>query len=185
MNRGKLAIISGPSGAGKDTLINKFLQKHSDWINPPSTTTREPREGETAGIDMGFVSLDTFLQWQKEGKFLESFQVYKGIWYGTLAEPVERLRSKGTNVLLRIDVQGALDVKQKVPEAITIMIKPESSEVLEQRIRMRNSETPERINERLDVSKKELSLADKFDHVVVNATDLQERALEEIEDILL
>lgn len=185
MHKGKLAIISGPSGSGKDTLVNMFLNINHDWINPPSTTTRSPRTGEIEGKDMSFVDLKTFQLWQQEGKFLESFEVYKGIWYGTLAEPVEELRKSGKNVLLRIDVKGALDVKQKVPEAITIMIKPESPEALEGRIRERNSETPERITERLEVAKKELSQADKFDHVVVNATDMQDRALGEIEDILL
>lgn len=184
MNRGKLAIISGPSGVGKDTLINEFLSRHPDWVNPPSTTTRTRREGEIAGKDMGFVDFETFQSWQNQGKFLESFQVYKGIWYGTLLEPVEKLRQEGKNVLLRIDVQGALEVKQKVTETITIFIKPESLEALRERIEQRGSETADRLAERLEVAQKELSLAEQFDNIIVNATGRQDEALVKIEATL-
>lgn len=185
MKRGKLATISGPSGVGKDTLINEFLKRHSDWINPASTTTRLPRTGEVIDKDMRFVDLKTFQLWQKEDKFLESFQVYKDIWYGTLAEPVENLLSQGTNVLLRIDVQGAIEIKKKKPETITISIKPENFEVLKKRINNRGSETPERLAERLAVAEKELLALDQLDHCVVNAHNKQNAALEEIEKILL
>ncbi len=184
MKQGKLAVISGPSGAGKDTLVNIFLSKHPDWINPPSQTTRSPRVGEIDGKDYSFVDLKSFQTWQQQGKFLESFQVYKGTWYGTLVKPVEDLRKSGKHVLLRVDVHGALDIKQKVPDAITVIIKPESLEILQERISKRGSETAQTMAERLEVAKKEISLSDRFDHAIVNSTGKQEEALRRLETIL-
>lgn len=185
MKRGKLAVISGPSaGAGKDTLLRLFLDKHSDWRQPPSVTTRDPRPGEVAGKDMTFVSKEVFEDWQNSDKFLET-DFHASHWYGTLSEPVERLRGQGQNVLLRIDVNGALIVKSKLPETTLIFIKAESPEALEARLRGRGAETEAQIQERLELSKKELLLADKFDHIVINATGKQDDALQQIESILI
>lgn len=184
MKRGKLAVIAGPSGVGKDTLVNHFLAENSSWQNPPSVTTRPARSGETADKDMRFVDIKTFRLWQSEGKFLESFEVYKDIWYGTLKEPVEKLRQAGTNVLLRIDVQGALEVKRIVPEAITIFIEPENFEMLQTRILKRGSETAERLAERLAVAEQEIAASHKFDHIVTNEHNQQIKALQEIKAIL-
>lgn len=184
MKRGKLAIISGPSaGVGKDTLLQMFLEKHPQWHQPPSTTTREPRPGETGGKDMIFVSRETFNEWEKAGKFLET-DYHASNWYGTLQEPVEMLLSQGVDVILRIDVNGALIVKQKLPEAILIFVNAENEAALESRMKSRGSESEEQVYERLELAKQEILLADKFDHIVVNATNKQEKALQEIEAIL-
>jgi guanylate kinase len=185
MQKGKLAIISGPSaGVGKDTLLKLFLDKHPDWHQPPSTTTRQPREGELAGKDMNFVSHEEFEKWQKEDKFLET-DFHAGNWYGTLRQPVEEFLSSGLSVILRIDVNGALIVKKKMPEAILIFIAAENPEALEARIRGRGTEDQQHIKERLELAQKEMMLADKFDKVIINATGKQADALAEIEATLL
>lgn len=185
MKRGKLAVISGPSaGVGKDTLLKLFLAQHPDWHQPPSTTTRQPRAGEQVGKDMNFVSKGTFEKWQKQDKFLET-DFHAGNWYGTLRLPVEELLGKGLNVLLRIDVNGALIVKKKMPEAFLIFIAAESPKALEARIRQRGTEKEQQIKERLKLAKKELMMADKFDKIVINTTNQQEKALKEIESTLV
>lgn len=184
MSKGKLAVITGPSGVGKDTLAAAFLKRHTDWVHPISTTTRDPKHGEVDGEHMHFVDEDTFLRWREEGKFLESFQVHHGKWYGTLLEPVTKLQDQGKNVLLRIDVQGALEVKKKIPETITVIITPESLEILEMRRHTRGTESPEHIKERTEDAKRELALADQFDHIIVNETGKQDEALAELERVL-
>lgn len=184
MNRGKLAIISGPSaGVGKDTLLQLFLAKHPEWQQPPSTTTRDPRPGEINGKDMNFVSHEVFADMQKADKFLET-DFHASHWYGTLLEPVEKLLGQGANVILRIDVNGALIIKEKLPEAILMFISAESEEALEARIRARGSESEAQILERLELARKETLLTDQFDHTIVNATNKQDEALQQIESVL-
>lgn len=185
VQRGKLAILSGPSaGAGKDTMLRLFLDKHPDWHQPPSATTRGPRPGEIAGKDMNFLSMPEFIRLQKEGKFLET-DFHANNWYGTMAEPVEKQLSNGVNVLLRVDVNGALIVKQKIPESILIFITVDSPEVLENRLKTRGSESDSEMTERLELAKREMLLADKFDHIVVNHDGKQDETLQEIETILI
>lgn len=185
MKRGKLAVISGPSaGVGKDTMLRLFLEKNPDWHQPPSATTRDPRKGEIAGRDMNFLSKIEFEQLQNDNKFLET-DFHANNWYGTLAEPVEKRLSKGQNVMLRIDVNGALIVKQKIPEAVLIFITAESLEVLQQRLKARGSESETQMVERLELAKQEMLLADKFDHTVINADGQQAQAQKDIEAILL
>lgn len=182
MTRGKLVVISGPSaGVGKDTILKMFLQKHPDWVQPTSTTTRAAREGELNGKDMIFVDQATFEQWQKDNSFLESIQVDNGQWYGTQKEPVERALINGKNVILRIDVRGAMVIKEKIPEAILVFITAENEEALEQRIRNRGSEDEAGIQRRLELAKSELPYAAKYDHVVVNPTGHPEQALVDLE----
>lgn len=175
-------MISGPSaGVGKDTILKMFLQKHPDWVQPTSTTTREPREGEVDGKDMTFVDRETFKQWQKEDTFIESIQVDNGQWYGTQREPVERALINGKNVILRIDVRGAMVLKEKMPEAMLVFITAESEEALEQRIRNRGAENEEGIQRRLELAKSELPYAAKYDHVITNPTGHPEQALTDLQ----
>lgn len=181
MKKGKLLVISGVSaGAGKDTLINMFLQKHPDWHWPPSTTTRQPRTGEEHGKHMNFVSHDEFSDWQKRGKFLET-DYHADNWYGTLAGPVQDFLRAGENVILRIDVNGSLQIKQKIPEATLIFIDVESEQELESRIRSRGTESEAEIKARLKLAKKEKQLKDQFDFVVLNARGEHRTALAQIE----
>lgn len=184
--KGKLAVISGPSaGAGKDTLLAMFLERHSDnWHQPVSTTTRKLRPGEKQGKEMRTVSEAEFKQWEDEGKFLET-DFHAGNWYGTLKEPVEKYLNQGKNVILRIDVNGAMKLREKMPDATLIFIKAENFETLATRIRQRASESEEQIKSRLELAKHELTFEPKYDHVVINETGKLDQSLKQLEDILL
>jgi guanylate kinase len=177
MKKGKLLVISGPSaGVGKDTLLTMFLERHPGWYQPVSTTTRPLRPGEKEGKDMSSITAEEFKKWQAEGRFLET-DFHADHWYGTLRKPVEDLLSAGQSVVLRIDVNGSMQVKQQIPEAVTVFIEAESPEVLEARIRARRSETEEQIQSRLKLAKKELKYKKHFDHAIINSHNRHEEAL--------
>ena len=163
--------------------MRMFLERHPDWLHPTSTTTRAPRQGEISGKDMNFVSHEEFEKRQKAGEFLET-DFHASHWYGTLREPVETALSEGKSVLLRIDVNGALQIKSQMSEAVLIFINAENEAALEARIRVRKTETEKQIQERLALAKRELTKIKDFDHVVINATGKQKEALSRIETIL-
>lgn len=180
-NGGQLVVISGPSaGVGKDTLLKMFLEAHPDWIQPPSTTTRPPRTGEVAGKDYIFVSTEEFKTMQRQGRFLETDH-HADHWYGTQSEPVKQALDNGRNVILRIDVNGGMAVKQKMPEAILIFITAESDSQLEDQIRARATNSDAYNQKRLQMAKKEMAFKDRYDHVVVNRPNKQAEALKDIE----
>lgn len=184
MQQGKLLVISGPSaGVGKDTIRAMFLAKHNAWQNPLSTTTRPARPSEAGKTEMSFTDQATFEGWQSEGKFLET-DFHAGYWYGTLKDPVERLLNEGKNVLLRVDVNGALKIKQVMPGAVIVFIAPDSVENLESRIRKRAQDDEATIRRRLKLAKKELEYKDQFDHVIINPEDHPEKALADLEKAL-
>lgn len=162
-------------------MRSMFLAKHPDWNQPLSTTTRAPRPHEDDLTSMNFVSRDTFEQWQKEGRFLET-DFHAGNWYGTLRQPVEDLLARGQNVLLRIDVNGALQLKAKLPEARIIFLKAENQAVLESRMRERGHEDAE-VQDRLELARRELALEPQFEHVIVNRTGQQAQTLAAIEAV--
>lgn len=183
-NGGKLVVVSGPSGAGKGTLVRRLFEdspvplKHS-----VSATTRRPRTGETDGVDYHFLEPEEFGQRREQGEFLESFQVQgTGHWYGTLKSEVLPSLAEGKWVILEIDVQGALAVSEQFPEAITIFVRPPSLAELEQRLRRRGTETDQEIRARLEVAEREMQLADRYRYQVVN--DDVDRAVTEIRGIL-
>ncbi len=174
---GKLLVITGPSaGAGKDTVLNMLLKSDTSWHQPPSTTTRQLREGETNGKQMIFVTREQFEKMQTEGKFLET-DYHADNWYGTQKEPVINLLNSGKNVVIRIDVNGALQVKNMLPEAIVVFITVESEQELEKRIRARGTEDEAEIQKRLKLAKKEMLLKPKFENVVVNEAGKPEQTL--------
>lgn len=184
MAKGKLVIITGPSaGVGKDTIVQLFLKKHPDWVHPVSTTTRPIRPGEQEGLNYHFVSREQFKKAQAANEFLEAFEI-NSQWYGTLAQPLEQLLEEGRNIILRKDVQGALAIKKMMPEAVAIFLGAETPEVLEQRIRDRQTETEIQIRQRLELAKEEMKSAPQFDHVIVNPTGHPEEAVTEIEKIM-
>lgn len=182
---GKLVVVSAPSGAGKDTILKMFLDKHKNWVMPVSTTTREPRHGEINGRDMQFIDEPTFIKWQKEDKFLEAIKVNDNKWYGTLKEPVEDALSNGENVILRKDVRGALIIKEKMPSAKLVFITLDNWEDLEARIRARGTENNHQIEDRLALAKKELTYQDKYDFIIKNPSNHPESALIQLEKSIL
>ena len=163
---GKLFILSGPSGAGKGTIC-KALLAETDLELSVSMTTRNPRAGETDGESYYFVSKDEFLRKIEASGFLEYAEVY-GNFYGTPKQPVIDKLSAGTDVILEIDMQGALKVKENYPDGVFIFILPPSMSELRKRLTGRGTETAEAIEMRLGETLKELSYIDKYDYCVVN-----------------
>lgn len=179
--KGKLIVLSGPSaGVGKDTILRMFLKAHPNWHQPASTTTRSPREGEKPGYDMNFISEAEFVKLQREGAFLETDH-HADHWYGTLREPVEKLLAQNKNVILRIDVNGALEIKRQLPNAQLVFIAPENEQVLQERIRARGTDDKTTIQKRLALAKKELPFQSQFDYVIVNQSGKPEQALADLE----
>ena len=168
---GKLFIISGPSGAGKGTICQRLVEEIKVEISV-SMTTRNPRPGEIDGKSYYFTEREDFLTEIEKGGFLEYAEVY-GNFYGTPREKVIEKLSNGVDVVLEIDIQGALKVKEAYPNGIFIFILPPSMAELRKRITGRGSETEEAINLRLSQTLKEVSYIDKYDYCVVNG-DLEE-----------
>ena len=179
--RGLLIVISGPSGVGKDTLIKRLLELDTNLRYSVSCTTRKPRPGERDGVDYSFVSRDRFQQLLNEGAFLEH-ATYNGNLYGTLAERVERERAAGHDVVLKIEVQGAEQVRAKLPEAIFVFIASPSVDELVRRQVKRNTETSQDMEARRLIATREMEHASRYAHVVVN--DELGRAVAEILDII-
>ncbi len=171
MKRGKILIVSGPSGAGKSTVVQEFLRRTTlDFHCSVSSTTRSARRGEVDGVNYHFISPEQFLERQRQGLFLESFQVFgSGAWYGTSVDEVEPYLSKGTWVLLEIDVRGAAEVRRRYgSEALSVFISPGSLTVLEQRLRGRQTETEEQIAVRLKRAEEEMRSANEYNYTVIN-----------------
>jgi len=179
--KNKLIVISGSSGVGKGTVIKSFLQKHPEVGLSVSYTTREKREGEVEGRDYFYISQQDFLTGIKNNEFLE-WAEFSGNYYGTKREFVQKCLSKNKDLILEIDTQGALQVKEKMPEAVLIFILPPSYNHLEDRLRNRNTESEEAISKRLDFVKLELENSNKFDYKIVN--DKIENAVMELEKII-
>jgi len=179
--KGLLMVISGPSGVGKDTLIKRLLEQDPNLRYSVSCTTRAPRPGEVDGVDYSFVSRERFQELIGEGAFLEH-AVYNGNLYGTLIERVERERQAGHDVVLKIEVKGAEQVRAKVPDAIFIFVAPPSVDELVKRQIKRNTETSEDMEARRQIATREMEYAARYDHVVVN--DELEHAAAEILAIL-
>ena len=182
--RGKLVVVSGPSGVGKTTVVKQVLEAAPvPLVFSVSATTRPPRPGEVDGVDYRFLSHEEFAQRRQRGEFLECFQVFgRDHWYGTLLSEVTPSLEAGKWVILDVDVQGGLAVIERYPEAITIFVRPPSLEVLETRLRQRHTETEEAIQRRLGQARRELAVADQYRHQVIN--DQLDRAVQEICDIL-
>ncbi|HCB11394.1 MAG TPA: guanylate kinase [Cyanobacteria bacterium UBA11991] len=180
MNK-KLFVISGFSGVGKGTVINRFMQKHKDFVLSVSCTTRKPRPGETDGVNYFFLSNEEFEKNIRENKFLE-YAKFAEHYYGTKKKYIEEKLREGFHVILEIDTQGALQVKKKIPEAVLIFIAPPSIEELEHRLRGRHTEDEETIQKRLSQVSIELERAKQYDYTVVN--DDVDRAVSEIEEIV-
>ena len=180
VQQGKLVILSGPSGAGKTTVVRDLLARcELPLVLSTSATTRPPRPGEEEAVDYHFLSREEFTRRREKGDFLECFQVFgKGHWYGSLRYEVTSSLAKGKWVILEIDTQGTLAVLEQYPDAITIFLRPRSMQELERRLRGRGTEQEETILERLEVARRELALAGRYEHQVIN--DSVEQAVQDI-----
>ena len=163
----KLFVVSGPSGAGKGTLVARVREQLPNLGLTVSATTRLPREGEIDGSSYYFLTPEEFDRRVEAGDFVEWAHVH-GHCYGTLASEVERNLKQGSSLILEIDVQGALQVRDRMPEAVLIFIKPPSLEVLADRLVKRGTETDESLKLRLANAEQELALIDRYDEVVIN-----------------
>jgi guanylate kinase len=179
--RGLLVVISGPSGVGKDTLIQRLLELDPNLKKTVSYTTRRPRLGEKNGVDYLYMSPPELARKIMEGQVLEH-ATYDGNEYATSAAQVEEARAAGHDTILKIDVQGAEQVRHKVPDALLIFIAPPSLEELEQRQKKRHSESTQDMTERLKIAELEMAKRHEFDKVVVNE-DL-ERAVRDVLEIV-
>ncbi|MDU4889095.1 MAG: guanylate kinase [Clostridium sp.] len=179
--KGQLLVVSGPSGAGKGTICKALIEKNPIWIST-SCTTRKPRAGEVEGVNYFFIEREEFLKRIDNDEFLEYAEVY-GNFYGTPRSEVLRLLEEGKDVILEIDIQGALKIKSSYPEGVFIFIMPPSMEELRNRITNRGSETPESLKTRLEAAYDEISFASKYDYAVVN--DEVDKAVKKIESIII
>jgi len=181
MNKGKLIIISAPSGCGKGTVVKQLMSRSDNYRFSVSATTRQPRNGEIDGKDYFFVSRERFMEMVEDDAFLEH-AIYASACYGTPKAPVDEMLEAGYDVLLDIEVQGAFQVKEKRPDTLMIFLLPPSFEELEKRLVLRGTDSPEKIKERLKIARTECQLADKFDYRVVN-DDLSE-CVQKVIDII-
>ena len=174
---GNLFIISAPSGAGKTSLVNALLASNQQIAASVSYTTRPPRPAEIEGKDYHFVSRETFLAMAKHGDFLESAEVY-GNLYGTSQSWIEAETLGGRDILLEIDWQGAAQVRQKFPDAITIFILPPSLQALETRLKARGQDSDSVIAQRLHAAQDDIAHVVEFDYVIIN--DELDHALQQL-----
>ena len=181
MRKGSLYVFTGPSGAGKGTLLSRLQEQDDRLFYSISATTRAPRPGETDGVQYYFLSKAEFEEKIAQNAFLEYAQ-YVENYYGTLEAPVNEKLEQGFDVILEIEVQGAMQVHKKRPDAVMVFIAPPSFEELAARLRGRGTEDEEKVLKRLETAKEELKHQNEFDYVVVN--DKIDRAVEKLQDIL-
>lgn len=170
MSTGRLVIISGPSGAGKTSIVKGLLEKSPlPFHMSVSATTRPARPGERDGVDYHFFTDKQFQAKRENNEFLECYEVFgRGYWYGTIREDVERDLNQGKWVILEIDVNGMRQVKQQFPDAISVFVRPDSLSELERRLRDRRTENEETIQRRLEVAKAEWKSKDEYMFDVIN-----------------
>ena len=182
MNKGKLYIISAPSGAGKTSLVKQLISELEHLTVSVSHTTRQMRAGETHGKDYYFSTIDEFKQMITEHAFLEHAQVFDN-FYGTAQQSVEDYLANGIDVILEIDWQGAQQVRKMLPDCISIFILPPSIEVLQQRLENRGQDSQEVIERRMQDAVKEMQHCNEFSYLIVN--DNFNQALEELTSIII
>lgn len=180
---GHVIVISGPSGAGKDTVVQKLLEQNKNIALSISMTTRAPRKGEEEGKDYYYVTKEKFLEEIDKGNFLEYANVYNTDYYGTPKDKVLKSINNGIDVVLVIDINGAIQIKEKMPESIFIFIMPPSMKELKQRLVKRDTEVPEKLLNRFKTAYKEINEAKKYNYVVIN--DKVDNAVKRVESIII
>lgn len=179
--RGKLIVISGPSGVGKDTVVSKYLERNNNTYLSVSCTSRAPREGEVDGINYIFLSREEFEERINNGDLLE-YAEYNGNYYGTPKYKMEEELNKGNDVILIIEVQGALKVMDIYPDALFIFILPPSMDELKERLINRGTEDEAKINERIETAKKEIMISPKYNYQIIN--DDLDKSVNKLEEII-
>lgn len=179
--KGALLVVSGFSGAGKGTVMKKLLERYDNYALSISMTTRAPRTGEENGREYFFVDTETFEQKIEENKVIE-YAKYCDNYYGTPREYVEEQLEKGKDVILEIEIQGALKVKEMFPDTVLLFIMPPSAEELQRRLVSRGTETAEVIKKRMDRAVEEALFMEKYDYIVIN--DDLDRCVEELHGIV-
>jgi len=180
-NNAKLFVIAAPSGAGKTTIVKALVKRNPELCFSISYTTRQKRRTEVHGVDYLFVDVDEFERLNAEGELLECAEVFDN-FYATSRSQVEKLLSQGQDVVLEIDWQGARQVRESMPECVTIFILPPSLEELERRLRDRRTDSPEVIERRLRDALSDMSHWDEFDYIIIN--DKLEQAVADLERVL-
>ena len=176
--KGLIVVVSGPAGSGKGTVM-KYIKENPDYVFSISRTTRYTRPGEVDGVHYYFVSKEEFKQKLLEDDFLEHTE-YCGEFYGTPKSLVYEQLEKGKNVILEIEVDGAMQIKAKCPDAVLIMLLPPSFSVQEARLRGRGTDPEEKILKRLEQTRRELALVDHYDYVIINEDNKAEEAANDI-----
>lgn len=180
---GKLVIFSAPSGAGKTTIVHHLLKVFPDLEFSVSACSRDIRRGETYGVDYYFLSIEEFKEKIANNEFVEWEEVYKDNFYGTLRSEIERIWRNGKHIIFDMDVVGGLNLKKQFGDtAIAVFVMPPSIEHLENRLKFRETETPESIARRIGKAEKEIESANQFDKIILN--DNLEHALELAENIV-
>ena len=180
MSKGNLYVFTGPSGTGKGTILKQVMEADTRVQLSVSATTRSPRPDEENGVHYWFLEKDEFVSKIEAGAFLEH-ACYVGNYYGTPEGPVNEQLNAGFDVVLEIEVQGALQIHEKRPDAVMIFVAPPSFEELESRLRGRGTETEEKVLARIEAARGELEQANRFDYIVVN-DDLQ-TAVDDVKSI--
>ena len=180
--KGLLIVVSGPAGVGKGTVDAALMAKHPEIRMSVSATTRAPRPGEIEGVHYFFRTKEEFDRMIEENAFLEYMHVFGMNYYGTPKAFVEAEREKGNHVILEIDVQGALKVKEACPDAVLVFIAPPSLKILKERLVGRGTETQESIDIRTSTALEELKMLPQYDYMVIN--DVVEEAVAEMESVL-
>ena len=167
MNKGQVFIISGPSGSGKDTLLVELFKKRPEICFSISSITRDMREGEAEGVKYNFISKEQFEKMIAGDELLE-YNKYVGNYYGTPKKPILAARDSGKDIIIEVDVNGAAQIRQKLPEAVSIFIMPPSLSELESRLSARGTESREAMEKRLKSALGEIKRATEYDYIVVN-----------------
>jgi len=181
VKQGKLFVLSSPSGGGKSTIIHELRTRNPSLSYSISATTRPPRKNEKDGVDYHFIDKKVFDTKKNHGEFIE-WAVVHGFYYGTYKKDIDNLLERGENILLDIDVQGGLELKNHHSKPVLIFLKPPSWEILTRRLEKRGTEDIGTLNKRLEAARSELEMSNQYDFIVIN--DILNETIKEIEVII-